>query len=317
MKQLVPMVFTLLILFSPACPSFSQETKADITAKVEVDRAFATIGDRINFRITVKHAPEISVLDLRAEDVLKDFEIKEATPFSAKEGKGISEGKNYVITTYQLGEYVIQPFAIQFRARDGKTEELKTNSLYVTIESVDKKKDPESDIRGIKGVFRIRSRAWIWFIFVLCASGIAVGAVLYFRQRKEIQSATVEMALSPHDEAYQALNRLRHSDFIRKGQVKLYFFQMSEILRRYFERRYQIRALESTTNEVLQELKRLESLENMTLVRDILSFCDLAKFAKYEPPAAEILQTSNQARQIIDQTKQLTEEQTVQPPKVE
>ena len=284
------------------------KAEGDVVAKVEVDRAFATIGDHINFRITITHKPEVSILELDVGNVLKDFEIKEAKSFSSKEGGKIVEGKNYVITSYNLGEYVIRPFTIQYRTGANEVSELKTNNLYVTIESVDKNKEPDSDIRGIKGVQKIKGSLWLWLIAIGLAVGVA-GLIAWTVDRKQnIANLEKEEILSPHDEAYQALNRLRHSDLIRKGQMKLYFFQMSEILRHYFERRYAIHALEFTTHELMEEIKNHVNSEDARLILEVLSGCDLVKFAKYNPTPAEILNLNNQAKLIVDKTKQELEE---------
>ncbi|MBI4372690.1 MAG: hypothetical protein HY585_03070 [Candidatus Omnitrophica bacterium] len=283
----------------------------DLSAKVEVDRAFATIGDRINFRITVTHQPEISILEIDAADVLRDFEIKESTPFSHKEKGTVSEGKNFVLVNYTLGEYVIRPMTIQYRTKEGELKKLSTNSLYITIQSIDKNKAENSDIRGVKGVRKLEKRFWLWILAIIL---LTTGASFwYFFRRKQIpqNQPSPEEALLPHEEAYQALNRLRNSDLLRKGQVKVYFFQVSEILRRYFERRYHIRALESTTYELTKDLKDKVASDHFKLIQEVLAFCDLVKFAKYNPEPAEILRQNNQSKLIIDVTK---EEITPSPP---
>lgn len=289
----------------------------DISVKVEVDRAFATIGDQINFRVTTIHKSEVTILELDATPALSDFEIKGATNFSHKEDGKVFEGKNYVITTYVLGEYVIRPFTVQYRAGQNEAKQLKTNSLYITIESIDKNKDPESDIRGVKGVHKIKSSAWLWLTLIGLALIAGGAGIFYFRKEKQGGVTEKREVLSAHDEAYQALYRLQHSDLIRKGQVKLYFFQMSEILRRYFEQRYRIKALESTTYELMRELKEQLVSENIQLIDEVLSFCDLVKFAKYDPPPVEILRQNNQAKLIIDRTKEEIMETIPAPAKVE
>ncbi len=301
--------FTILFLFFSAF-AFSKNASADqdISIKVEVDRAFATIGDPINFRATVTHTPDTVILELDAKEVLSDFEIKEVKSFTTQENGKTLEGKNYVITNYTLGEYVIKPFTIQYRKGQGGVEQLKTNSLYITIQSIEKNKDPNGDIRGVKGVRKIKGPGWPWFVLLGLGAVAAGGWLFYWRRKRKAQGASDEPPLTPHDEAYQALSRLQHSDFLQRGQIKLYFFQMSEILRRYFERRYEIRALESTTYELMGELKEKINPENLNLITDVLTLCDLVKFAKYEPPPVDILRQNNQAKTIIDRTKEEVQE---------
>ena len=78
---------------------------------------------------------------------------------------------------------------------------------------------------------------------------------------------------------------------------------MSEILRRYFERRYHIPALESTTVEVLEALKEKTLPNERAMIAGLLEFCDFVKFAKHEPSIQEILLQNKNAIQIIDNTK--------------
>ncbi len=294
----------LLFLFLLVGHGYVLAAQDDISVKVEVDKAFATIGDEINFRVTAVHPPEMSLLEINAESALTDFEIKKTTDFSTREGNVVTEGKNYLMTSYSLGEYVIHPFAVKYRAKDGSVKEIQTNSLYLTLESVDKNKKPESDIRGVKGVQKIKSRAVRWILgLALTGTVITFCVWFYLRQRKKVlEAGKNEPPLSPQEEAYLALNQLKNSDLIRKGLVKQYFFQMSEILRRYIERRFRIKALESTTYELIQDLVPLVTKEQMELVQDMLTFCDLVKFAKYEPPALEIIEQTNRAKMVVDKT---------------
>lgn len=276
----------------------------DISVKVEVDKAFATIGDEINLRVSVSHHPDIQVLQITAEN-LSDFEIKKTTDFSTKEDGRILEGKNVVLTTYLLGEYVVRPFTIQYRTKNGDVKELQSNNLYVTMESVDKSKDTKTDIRGVKGVQKLKNTMFRWLLGLLgVVAGLGIGLWFYLRKKRALSQAKPEVVLSPHEEAYLSLSQLKNSDFIRKGLIKQYFFRMSEVLRIYIERRYQIRALESTTYELMRDLKPLIQPDQKQLIEDVVTFCDLVKFAKYIPTALEIIQQSNQAKAVIDQTKE-------------
>lgn len=303
--RLIKIFSLFLCLWIASVPAFAAK---DISVKVEVDKAFATIGDQINFRVTIQHHPDIMVLEADATPALSDFEIKKTTDFSTQEKDLISEGKNYVITTYSLGEYVIRPFPIKYKTKDGSVKDVQTNSLYLTMESVDKNKDKsaESDIRGVKGVHKLKHPIIRWLLallFLIAAASAGTWFYLY-KKKRALEGKIPEPALSAQEEAYLALNQLKNSDLIRKGLVKQYFFQMSEILRRYLERRFKIRALESTTYELMQELTPVATRDQVNLIQEVVNFCDLVKFAKYEPPALEIIQETNRAKTVIDQTKE-------------
>lgn len=296
---------TWLIVTLAVLPS-AVGSDPEISAKAEVDQAFITIGDRVHFRVTVVHDPKITILNMDADRALRDFEIKEVTDFSDHMGDQIHEGKNYVITSYELGEYIIGPVTISWQTQEGHREEFQTASLYLTVQSVDQDTDQQNDIRGVKGVHALKNLFWPWFL--LFGIFLALGSLLawYLVRKRTIMAQHNKVTmLNPHEEAYQALYRLKHSDYLQKGQYKLYFLEMSEILRRYFQRRYQISALESTTFEVMNDLKGKVALEQRTMIQEVLQLCDFVKFAKYTPSVQEVLKQNKQAFLIVDQTKEI------------
>jgi hypothetical protein len=95
-------------------------------------------------------------------------------------------------------------------------------------------------------------------------------------------------ALPPHEQALLALRELEEKRLWQKGKVKEFYSEVSEIVRRFFEGRFRIIALELTTDEILAELKRLPSAQPILKpVNTFLLAADLVKFAKYEPTIAE------------------------------
>ena len=297
---------TLLIFFAFVFLGSKSFASNDISIKAEVDRAFITIGDRINFRLTITHDPKIQVTQLDAADALRDFEVKEVKDFSSKEQETVAEGKTYVITNYQLGDYVIRPIQVRYHGPDGEVHLIKSNRLYITVHSIEenKPKDSKNDIRGIKGVLPLKSPAWPWLVALLAVSIITTIAIWHHLSRKKrVATALSQTLLSPHDEAYQGLYQLQHSDFLRRGEFKLYFLKMSEVIRRYLERRFQIPALELTTSEVHVIIKGKIGSGELALLDETLLFCDLVKFAKYIPSVQEVLAQNKQAIAVIDRTK--------------
>ena len=81
--------------------------------------------------------------------------------------------------------------------------------------------------------------------------------------------------------------------------------ELSDIVRRYLENRFNLRAPEMTTEEFLNGVKDNKALsyEHKSLLREFLLHCDLVKFAKYEPPEKEADLSFKSAKELIDQTK--------------
>ena len=305
-------LFSILIanLIFPVFTASADEANK-ISVQSEIDRAFFTIGDRVNYQIRINHPANVKVVDIDTKDTLQDFEIKDENNFEEKNGDIVTTGKKVIITSFSIGEYVLAPAVISYQDSDGTVKKLISNKLYVSVESVDKAGRKDEDIHGVKGVVQFRSklmRIFIWILIFAGTLGIVIVTWLKMKKDRFLTDLTSSTALSPHEEAYRSLHELADSDLIKRGMYKTYFSKMSEIIRRYLERRFEILALESTTAELSDKLKSLElDRETCALIERVLNMCDLVKFAKHTPAPLEVIQSNKEAVQIIDVTKKMDE----------
>lgn len=286
----------------PAVPAADKEST--ISVKSELNKAFITIGDPVEFTITVKHSKDIKVLSSFKAPSKDVFKVKKIDDIREEEGDLVIEGKRFTLTTFRLGEFILEPVKIEYRAGGGEVESLETNRLFLKVNSVAGGED-QTDIRGIKSVLNIPAN-------VLIPAGIGGGVFLlilipllfrWLRKRPAVE-APVERLLSAEEEAFLHLNQLFDSDLLARGAVKEYYLQFSEIIRIYLERRYSIQAVESTTFEIIRFLKEsVPSTSLRGLIKEVLEFADLAKFAKHKPEPREILEMNQKAREIIEASK--------------
>lgn len=286
--------------------AYGAREEENFSIRAEVDKAFLTIGERVEYRVTVTRNPPVQILSTIEPPSSDVFEIKEAHDFSEKQGKQIVEGRRFVLTTYQLGEFILDPITVRYRISGGKEKTAQTQRIYLTVQSVDSSGKPKTDIRGPKGVVNLPpKRFWIFALFFFMGMG---GAGFYFwwrwKNRPAPGTMVEETLLSAEEEALLRLSRLFDSDLLRQGKLKQYFLVLSEILRKYFERRFEIQAVELTTSEILRAL-RDKSVDASTreLIREVLDQADWVKFAKWSPTVPEILQINQKAKAIVEATK--------------
>lgn len=288
----------------------------DITVRAEVNKAFVTIGERIICSVFVRHAPKIKLASTIEFPNSRDFEIKSVKEIPDKEEKGIvMTGRNFEIAAYGLGEFVIDEIPVKYLAADGAAKEIKTNRIYITVQSVDKKGKPKQDIRGIKPPADLPSdlKKWVMAGTVLTVIlGLLIFLLLFLRSRKP-RIETSAVILSPHEEAYQSLQTLFDSPLIREGQLKEYYVRISEIIRRYMERRYDFAAVEKTTDEIFKNLRDLKIADGAkAVIKEFLLDADMVKFAKYRPEPREIVLINKKATDIVDKTKPVETPEAVQ-----
>jgi len=287
-------------LFLPAISFAYAAEQSPVSVKSEIDKASITIGDPVLYTVTISHAPNVQILSAIPYPPEDLFEIRKVEEFKDEEGSRAIAGKRFTITAFQLGEYILEPVKVEYRLEGGDVKSIETNKIFITVKSVGGDKDAQ-DIKDVKSAIRV-PRNVTGLIVTIGAGALAILFLLLFRlfKKKPLRIVKPEKILSPEEEATLHLNQLFDSDLVKQGKIKEYFFQFSDILRIYLEKRFKVAAVEQTTFEILQTLKESAMpQENGVLLREILEAADLAKFAKWKPEPAETIALNLRAREFI------------------
>ena len=133
--------------------------------------------------------------------------------------------------------------------------------------------------------------------------------IAYFigRQKKEraaVSAEVTEPLRDPYEEAVEELAKLKDEKLWESDQVKEYYTEMSDILRRYLKRVYGFETGEKTSSEILELFRSHIGRERMydDLSR-ILTTADLAKFAKYRPEMGENVGLLSASRAFVEEHK--------------
>jgi hypothetical protein len=136
----------------------------------------------------------------------------------------------------------------------------------------------EEAIRDIRPPFHIPN-PWLWLVYPV--AGLLAGMAAYSawrwgrRNRLQRERPAYELAL----EELEAARSL-----MRTEQARAFSSAVSEVVRRYIEKRFELRARSLTTWEFLQDLTaRSDSplVGYRPLLGEFLYHCDLAKFARW------------------------------------
>jgi hypothetical protein len=294
-------LLTLLIIFGAGVSFVRAAGAIEITAGV--DKETAGIGDRITYSIKVTAEKDTEVefpapgekmggLDIR------DLDLSRKGSFGRK-----ILTQSYILGVFEPGEYTIPAMTVRYQS-GGKWFESETEEVQIAIESALEAEKGVVDIRDIKGPIAVRGVLYYSkrVILIAIVIGIIAAAILFIKRRREDAATPKKPA---HIIAYEALDDLNKKSLIGQGKIKEYYVRLSDIVRRYLEDRFELRAPEMTTEEFLEKAKETPELsrEHKSLLKDFMSHCDLVKFAKYGPTDAEIGSTSGSAKGLIDQTK--------------
>ena len=285
-------------------PTAAQQLPAPPSLRVAVDTTTTTVGGRLHLTVAVEHAPDATVQWPDSLD-LAPFEVLGAVvnPATVADGR-VTSTAVLTLTAFELGELEIPSFTVEV-ASPGGTSELITDPFGIAVVTVGL--DEGQDIRGIRGPLSIpRSMLVIGLWILVLALAAAAGWWLARRARRRTtdEGFVAEGPPRPaHEIAYEQLDWLETSGLLGQGRIKEYYIEVSDIIRRYLEGRYAIRALEMTSREVLAQLERTDvGWDVHDRFTAFLEHCDLVKFAKHRPSATACALIVPDARALVDAT---------------
>jgi hypothetical protein len=252
------------------------------------------IGQQINFTITNK-VTSTKIWPTYNEFLVEGIEIIKASKIDTTDGVITQE---FVITAWDSGSYFIPPIAF---SENSKTEGLLLNVQTIILAEDAELKDIKQPIEEPIGW----SDIWPWLLGILILSLIIFILRKYVFNKNKPSIIIKPKVIIPADiSALKELNALEKAKIWQEGNVKEYHSQLSEIIRRYTENRFQFIALELTTDEILQELKSILSDDQLNNLSTLLQRADLAKFAKSKPIDTENMESMVLAKGFVNATKQ-------------
>ena len=293
------------------------QSNSPVSVSVAVDRPTVRVGDLVRYTISVNAATNVNVIlpefgeNLKglANMLIHDWETK---PQEKLPGGRTLFSQSYELETYLTGLYEIPPAVVRF-SFGGATNVIQSSAVCVEIVSLTKEGEME-DIRDVKDPVEVAlSKNDHTKILLALAALAAVGAVLLlgFRRKKE---KSVPPPPPAHITALSEIERLRALGLLEQNLFEKYLGALSDILRRYIENRFQIKAPEQTTEEFLQVLRGdpAFSFTQREMLRGFLSECDLVKFANQKTSLEAAEDATSKVVSFIEETKEKPEEEKIE-----
>lgn len=139
---------------------------------------------------------------------------------------------------------------------------------------------------NVENIYTEKKLKDYWPYFALAAGLLLLGLIYLFIKTKEkrAQIALIDKPKAPaHYFAYKKLAKLKGEQLWKVGKDKEYQTQLTYTIREYLENRFNIKALESTTEEIKSNLVDEVTTTQETELVEILQIADLVKFAKAKP----------------------------------
>lgn len=300
------LAFFGLLLFSYG--SFAQVTSSIDTTKIK-------IGEQITYKIQVETDSTNLVLFPEGQS-FNPMEIIESYPVdTTKLTDKFRYIKKYGLTKFDSGAYYIPKQRVIIAEKPFYTDSLRVEVNNVVVDTT------KQGLYDIKPLIQIEKPQSNWLKYLLIVLGIllVVGFLLYwFIWRPKPLTEEEKIALlPPYDRAKLALKKLDESRYLENSQIKEYYSELTFAIRKYLDEKVYDKALESTTDELINRLTLLKdgnqydlSKETIKNIESILKRADLVKFAKSAPDVELARMDRNTIDVEIDHVKEVLPEPT-------
>jgi hypothetical protein len=290
---------------SPVAPAFAF-----------LDSNVLRIGDQTTLHLGIDFNEKDRIIHISPDLPLDTtvFEIIKKTAWD-KGGRGRDYGihRDIIFTAWDTGLYKIPTMVFTVQNASGDINTYETRPLMVTVENpkdVDKMTAP----MPIKEIIQEERTFEDYLPLVVGLVGlVALGFLIWAfnKKRKEKRIAPVirQIIHPPHIITERLLKELKIKQLWQKGDIKEYYSELSHILRGYIETAFQIPALESTTDELMEALQISDNqvfhgqADVIEKIQDLLQTADLVKFAKVIPPETVHDNFWLDAFDIVEKTK--------------
>ena len=279
-----------------------------IVVSASIDSTMLMLGDQTDLHLQVTHdASEQVQMPVFGENLQDGIEIVDRTSVDTvtlPDGR-LQLTQNLTLTSFKDSLFSIEPIAVASGEDTFWTESMALNVIQPF------EVDSSLAITDIKDI----EKAPIWWWGIIRWILLAVGLLLlidlafwlwrwYEKHHKPAEETIDPELLRPADEvALEKLDEIKAAKIWKDGKVKEYQTELTDVVREYIGRRFDVHSTEKTSDETLREMKPLIDKDLFARLKSMLQLADLVKFAKWHTTPDENEQALTTAYEFVLSTK--------------
>lgn len=290
-----------------------------LVVSAAIDSTTLFIGDQtdLHLRATCEVGEQVQ-MPVLSEQLIPGIEIVDRTivdTTTLQDGR-VQYNQYLTLTSFQDSLFYIEPLAFV-----SGNDTVWSESLMLNVVQPFEMDSTDMAITDIKGIYNAPIWWWgilRWVLLALAIAGIGVGGyylITYLHSRYGDAPATAVPTepLRPAEEvALEKLDAIREEKIWQSGQVKEYHTQLTDVVREYIARRFEVSSTEQTSDETLRAMRGLlaDKKELYDNLRKMLTLADLVKFAKWTTTPDENEISLRNAYTFVKETTPIEEEPT-------
>jgi hypothetical protein len=279
------------------------QPREKVVARVELNRMEVSLADTLTVVVSVEGPAPLAVEPIATLTMSSLWQVRSTSP----QTKPLDGGRERWQQTFHLEPLQLMEEPLQLTPlRVGEhTLAWKPIPLVVTTLITNAELSEARDITPIERLPAPSRTIWVLGGALAVVIAGCVGLVSWQRRRRR----GVRTPPPPPDQwALRELERLEGLNVSVPKDSEHFYVGLADVIRRYLELRFDLRASEQTTAEFLETIQRTGLFPQawQEQLRDLLRQCDLAKFARVHYARHECRGASQSARELIVQSTTLT-----------
>ena len=285
-KHLRHIVMTALVLLATTATAWG----GNVTFKARLDSATLLMGKTTTLHLEITQDKDARGFfpgeQLDTLSAMVEIAERPAADTTDLGNNRIQINRDLIIQSFDSGMWVIKPIPYVVNGDTAYCNQLSLKVMPVDVSQM-------QDIHDIKPVEEVPFSLtdWLpdyWWLWLLALLLIGAGIWAYRKYfKKGINPLKPsKKRLPPYEEAMINLQNLKAAQLWQQGQEKEYFTGLTDILRVYIDRRFHINAVEMTSSQIIDTLKKNEETKAVNeQLEMILEIADIVKFANARPLA--------------------------------
>ena len=281
-----------------------------IVVSASIDSTMLMIGDQTALHLSVTQEAnehvEMPVFGETLQDGIEIIDRSAIDTTTLPDGR-LQLSQELTLTSFKDSLFPVAPIAVVSGTDTFFTDPMALNVIQPF------EVDSSLAITDIKDIEKAPIYWWgiiRWILLALAIIGLFVGAyygVQWYRKHFLKEEEVIEPELlRPADEvALEKLDEIKAQKIWKDGKVKEYQTELTDVVREYIGRRFDVQSTEKTSDETLRAMKPLIDKELFAKLSKMLQLADLVKFAKWHTTPDENEQALSTAYEFVNETKEV------------
>jgi hypothetical protein len=244
----------------------------------------ATIAEHVELRLIVRSLENIDEIKVSVPAGDYDILSRQSQPL-IKTTEWRTFEQVITIAFFKTGDFSVGPMTIELLSAKEVKEKEQSDTITIKIRSVLSEND--KDIKPLKKLLPIKGNP-LHLLKYLAGAGLIlllVVFILILKRKMKKESAPAAISLPAAEiEMELRIRELWQKKLPQKGEHKLFFILLGEIIKHFLERTYSFNAADLTTTEINAQLKGSEKDSDIVVcLENIFQQADLVKFAEQIP----------------------------------